>query len=494
VSLTVTKADIERAIARNLGYTSGALPATEQGRVDDAINMGLREFYMPRRVAPDQPFHVWSFLLKPLSLATVAGESTIDLPADFSLLHRGLTYSADSGHGPMALVPEDEIRALQSRDGASGVPRYASVRYKTSSTYELVLYPTPDKEYTISGRYRFEPGSLSLSSSTPLGGVLHAETILLACLVGSDMVVNPELGESKYEQRFQQLLSASVEQDKALMANMEADSWPLEFEAGDSLNVTKGYLKALIGKFLGYGGNPNAWSHTEESQAAESLRAGLRRFYDPSILPGERYKHHWSFLKPVLYIDLVGAQQEYSLPEDFAILDGPLSYAPGTAVLYDPIHLVGEERIRDLSQTGSTAARPMYYAIRVGQDADVNTSYKMVFWPIPDQEYTVTGRYRINPFNMADDARLPLGGQPHAQTIIEACLASAEISQGGEGIHNKKFLECLASSISHDRQVNSPDTVGYDYDNSHRRYGYKGRFGNWHDLDENIVTHNGIRY
>jgi hypothetical protein len=42
----------------------------------------------------------------------------------------------------------------------------------------------------------------------------------------------------------------------------------------------------------------------------------------------------------------------------------------------------------------------------------------------------------------------PLGGVVHGETILEACLAAAEATLvDAEGVHSKRFMECLASSI-----------------------------------------------
>jgi hypothetical protein len=130
----------------------------------------------------------------------------------------------------------------------------------------------------------------------------------------------------------------------------------------------------------------------------------------------------------------------------------------------------------------------------VKQPSDAGTRYEIKFWPTPDEAYTLYYRYQINPESLPDDAAIPHGGSAHAQTVIEAVLAAGEERLGKLGVHSKKFYECLVSSVSHDRQQTSPETLGYNRDKSDTPSIYNGALPDWHGCDENIVLYNGNSY
>ena len=496
MSLAITRDEIYRALARNLGWDASNLTATQSQTLADAVRRGLSDFYMPRRVAEGQPPHVWSFLQRDFSVNTTQDVNTVALPADFSQLTDGLSHAPGSGLPPVALVSEMDIRNLRGAKNETGPPRYAAViggGSASSTSYSLTLYPTPYSVYALSGRYRFEPDDLSGGSSTPLGGALHSETIITACLVASDKLINPELGESKYETRYQQLLMASMEQDASLQAPVGGVVWPTDFPEGERLEITKSYLASIVGNALGFPAESSIWTHQQKSIATEVIRSGLRRFQSPALVAGP-VQHQWSFLRPISRMDLTAGTYQYTLPADFAMLRGPMTYAPGTYTLYPDIELVGEEKVRQMLQFTDLTSRPTMAAV-VSQ-APGQTGHRKELWvyPKPDADYEILIRYSVNMIEMEDDDALPVGGPPHSQTLIEACLAAAEAYSGKAGLHTKLFMECLAASISHDQQLAAADTYGVNWDRSDRRRGGDKWWRDFHEYDNNIVTYNGNVY
>ena len=491
--LTVTYDEIKRAITRSLGYQSGTLPSNEQTILEDSIREGLRKFYQPAAVAEDEQPHVWSFLRAPLDLTTVPGEYAVELPEDFSQLMEGLTFSAGSALPPLTTVSERDIRAMRASKDESGTPKYAAVsHYRASrSRYELLLYPTPDEAYSLHGEYRFEPDDISSTDKYPLGGALHSATIMTACLVAADEAINPEAGPSKYQAKFEQLLAASVQQDRALQTPAGDALWPVTFPDGDALTVTKRQLQAIVARALQFPPDSGAWTHAQRSTVTEVIRTGLRNFYSPPILPQEANQHQWSFLRPVRRLELVAGEYDYQLPPDFAGLRGPLSYVPGTAVLYPDIEVTGEERLRTfLQRTNMITSRPLLAAVYPDQVSDAGQRWRMLVYPVPDQDYSIQLRYSTNPWGLADDEALPIGDQAHVQTVIESCLAAAEGYGGQPGLHMQLFMERLRASVSFDRQISAPDTHGYNGDGRGPRR-HASPWDDWHDLDTNIVEYLG---
>lgn len=78
----------------------------------------------------------------------------------------------------------------------------------------------------------------------------------------------------------------------------------IEIPAGTTTNsvltITYDDLRREIGRFLGYGRDPSEWagSSDEAIDVDDILKAGIRRVITPSPLPGEKYAHEWSFLRP----------------------------------------------------------------------------------------------------------------------------------------------------------------------------------------------------
>lgn len=488
MSLSIIYEDIQRAIARNLGWDRNLLTSDELQSINDAIATGLREFYSGRSGGDDPP-HNWSFLMTNLAVSTTAAQAYVSLPSDFSLLPEGLSYGAGVNLPPISLISDQQLRALQSKTAAIGAPKYASVRASSKTgptTYQLSLWPTPDAIYSLSGRYRFEPAKITIGGY-PLGGSLHAEAIMTACLVASDKIQNPEIGESKYEARYRELIKAAVGLDKRLQEPTDANGpYPLEFETNASLSTTKRTLQAIVGGALKIGGDPQTWSSSNRAKVAEIVRSGMRSFYYPEILPGEREAYRWSFLFKQYTLTLASGDYLYDMPSDFSALLGTIHFSVGEDSWLSGIEKTTPERIMaGLSMSEAPASRPSLYAIRAKQDG---ITYEMMFYPVPSQDYSVTYRYVTNPLAMESDASLPLGEASHAQTLIEMVLAAAEISEVGKpGAHSAKAIACLRSSISRDRQLCAPDTIGYSWDRSIYRGGDIYDVNGWHKWDEHIT-------
>lgn len=244
------------------------------------------------------------------------------------------------------------------------------------------------------------------------------------------------------------------------------------------------YLLREVGSVLGYGRHPDSWTPEKRSIADGIVQRGVRGFYVPTVLPNEKYAHEWSFLRPVRPLVTVANQYIYDLPADFAMLDGPITYAPDQAVLYQPIEVVAEYVVRTRQQETTWTGRPTMAAL-------VSTNepgrFQIHFWVTPDGAYTLYYRSRVNPRDLSDANPTPHGGMVHAQTILEACLLEAELEKGVKDSPRKgRFLERLQASVSHDRRLHSPPSIrgnveGYGVDS-------------YHELDANVIKYNGVEY
>lgn len=256
--------------------------------------------------------------------------------------------------------------------------------------------------------------------------------------------------------------------------------------AESTLSLTRDELLRAIGRYLGMDPTPGNWSASEVVTGNDILGIGLRQFYSPPILPNERSAHSWSFLRPTLTLGLVANQGEYDLPDLFGGFVERLYFTSGDTV-GQPITITGVGEILHLRQgDGVTALTgfPQKAAVdQIPSDGTLGQRFSLMFWPVPDSNYTVAGPYYINPYLVTSSLTYPLGGQPHAETLRESCLAAAELEVNGErGNHMAKFLERLAASVSIDRRM-GPKTFGYNGDPSMAR----GKF----DRRE-LVNNNGL--
>jgi len=249
----------------------------------------------------------------------------------------------------------------------------------------------------------------------------------------------------------------------------------------------------VVGRELGYGPHPGLWTRSQIEEVKLCLEQGLRKFYAPTILPGESYSHEWTFLRPLGQLTMESGKYQYDLPPEFAMISGPFTFAPDQNVLHWPIEIQGEEQLRYQRQWSESAGRPALAAIIPKHpDHGTEVGWSVTFWPTPDDDYTVHYRYSINPAGLNDDATLPIGGQFHAQTVLKACLTAAEEMKGiRDGLHSRAFLECLRASVGHDRKLNAPEYLGDGGDGSRRRGAFGGRFGDRYDCDESPVTYTG---
>jgi len=313
-----------------------------------------------------------------------------------------------------------------------------------------------------------------------------------------------------------------------------------EFEAtapsdDADLTVTYALLRREIGRFLGYGREPTDWEdNSEEAVDVEDfLKSGLRRVLTPPPIPGEKYAHEWSFLRPsdtfstvapyttgtVEIVDGVVAisggtwpswatqgtltiasgsyavatrtdgseivlddtsvdadagttfslgRTVYDMPDDFAAMEGRLTYRIGQSLLQTVVDRVSIQQIlHELTYTHS-AGYPRRFALRVKAiDMTEETKYEMILCPTPDGVYTFDYRYRIAIPSLDDSNTTPPGGDAHGELYVEACLAAAEQKLHDRGdLHTQRFMECLVASVSHDRQVSCPETLGRYRDRS----------------------------
>lgn len=254
-------------------------------------------------------------------------------------------------------------------------------------------------------------------------------------------------------------------------------TWPVESLVYGSYQ----YLMREVGGALEYGHDLAAWTHEQTGIVDSIVQRGVKAFYTPAVLPGDKYAHEWSFLRPVSSVVTVAGQYSYNLPADFAMLDGPMVFAPGDSALCQPIEYVAAYQVRVRLGDGLLTGRPEVVAIEPKLlDGLAGTRYIMLLFPVPDGAYPINYRCRLHPRPLSDANPMPFGGDAHYETILLSCLALAKPDKANE------FLVRLKASVSHDRRFASPPQMGYNADPSNDL-----AFPDLHDWDRNLVTYKG---
>lgn len=235
-----------------------------------------------------------------------------------------------------------------------------------------------------------------------------------------------------------------------------------------SLSLKLSDLEAEVGLFLGYGRGEDfddtPWSDHQAAAIASCVRSGLRQFYFPPPLQGA--VHEWSFLKPTATLTLASGDTTVDLPDDFGGLEGPLAVFAEDATRPWIVPVTG--LVRQVTGDGTETGYPKYAEIEPlkGTGSQRSSRYRLAFWPTADEDYTIKLKYSILPEALTGDRPYAYGGAPHAETILESCLAIAEERLDDmQGVHKAKFAERLLASLHQDRKAR-PQALGYNADRS----------------------------
>lgn len=257
-----------------------------------------------------------------------------------------------------------------------------------------------------------------------------------------------------------------------------------------SLNAQFTDLQGDIGHYLGYGrgegnGDP-AWDSVQAADVARCVKGGMRKFYYCG--------YTWSFLKQKATLTLTEDVSTVSLPDDYGGYDGAVTVlSSGSSVQPWKIEWRSEPGIRELySMNPSAAGAPGFVAEQRITYPSANNSgrWQLVFFPIPDQAYTVELLYNLNPNYLSGQLPYAYGGQEHAETLLESCLQVAEIIKDDitDGPHAREFARLLEVSKEIDRRK-KPQGLGYNDDNSDRR-----EWGTRRHWQYPAMTYNGSSY
>ena len=197
-------------IGRYLFGTRNTYSHDETRDIDDCINDGLDRVYAA---------HDWSFFRPEVPIITVDGQAEYDLPLGYDSIQNELHYGLgeDTFYPPVQERSDSQIRTWQQRDDYENRPLYFSVRAAEfdptiGSRKKLILYPTPDDEYTLYAQMTLRQVPIDSVNQYPIGGELLSAVITQACLAAAEH--NLDDGEGIHEKRFLELLPMAIRADQ----------------------------------------------------------------------------------------------------------------------------------------------------------------------------------------------------------------------------------------------------------------------------------------
>lgn len=244
--------------------------------------------------------------------------------------------------------------------------------------------------------------------------------------------------------------------------------------AEPTLSIQFSELQARVGSFMGWGRgaayNDPAFTNDQQFQIDGIVGSGLRNFYYPSSVDGQPSSYDWSFLHPTATALLPVAAQTVTLPDDFGGFEDKINLLTTTATAQPwDIQWRNEGLIRQMYAETPQMSGPPMYACQTPLKGTTGTQgqrWILLIFPAADQIYTLQFQYWINPDYLSGAFPFAYGGTQHSETILESCLAVAEVRlDDAMSVHTAKFKERLQASISVDRR-NKPQKIGYNRDRS----------------------------
>ena len=243
--LSVGAPELRQEIGYFLGYGRGSIVSWSTAQLTEiniVLNAGIRRAYYPAAVDGSTVGYEWSFLRPFTTLSVVDGTSDYDLPDDFGRFIDVLHYAEEEYLSPVVIISASDILRRRSSIGQIGSPQFGATRWKSSTgttgqRQELLLYPEPDEDKTMSYQYEAYSDALSDTYPYPLGGMKMSELYIESCLAIAEQRINDTPGV--HTQAFGLLLIDAIARDRrqgaknfGQMGNAETPG--REFRRGDT--------------------------------------------------------------------------------------------------------------------------------------------------------------------------------------------------------------------------------------------------------------------
>jgi len=224
--------------------------------------------------------------------------------------------------------------------------------------------------------------------------------------------------------------------------------------AEPGLSLAKTDLDALIGFSLGYGRTSGNWGTSEQADIDDARDMGLARFYD---------EHDWFFMSPTTTLDTTADDYDQDLPDGFGWLVETFYYAADIG--YSPLVVTSPGEIRRRIAASSSSGVMTHCAINPkSTTGSSGQRWEVLFYPPPDDAYTLTYRYRMNRDALSTSYPYPAGGTCYRNAILYACLAAGDSLIKNQVGQNEEMYQVFLSQCRRMNARQSPINLGYNGD------------------------------
>ena len=234
-----------------------------------------------------------------------------------------------------------------------------------------------------------------------------------------------------------------------------------------TLSISRAEILQAVGAYLFAGEGPNlgernqyVWNREQLAQVNRVINRGQRQFYGA---------YPWSFLRLRLSLSITSGTADYTLPDAFGgIYDPYLSFTVDDGRIF-PVYETSVAQLLSYRQNATRllAWQEMYYAKEAkSPTGTTGQRFQLLLYPAPAADGTLTGSYYASPDACTDSLPYPLGGFPHAESLLASCMASAELEKFGHpGPQKQIYIEALQRSVDHEKRT-GPKHFGYNGDGS----------------------------
>lgn len=255
-----------------------------------------------------------------------------------------------------------------------------------------------------------------------------------------------------------------------------------------SLSAAFTTLKSDVGDWLGYGRDEDDWDGEQAEDVEHAIKGGMRKLYYCG--------YDWSFLRPVASLTLLQGHSTVECPDDFGQPSGRIVVSVSGATFSGELDFgpIGDVYSKFALAPDTTGA-PICACVEPIKGTSLTDSqrWRVYVYPAADQDYTLQFPMTINPDYLSGAKPYAYGGPQHAETLLAACRATAELdfNNVAQGPQFVEFMRLLQASKDIDGRQ-KPTVLGYNRDMSTRR---RGRYWDRRDLyGLTNVTFNGTSY
>lgn len=172
-------------------------------------------------------------------------------------------------------------------------------------------------------------------------------------------------------------------------------------------------------------------------------------------------ERRWTFLFIQTTLSVTADAETTALPSTLGSIEGNFYYAESQPRLF--ARQVPYDTIRKLiAARNGYSNEPMVFALEaITFTAATGMRHQVRWWPVPNENETLTYQYEVRHPDMTSDAEFPIGGLVHSPAIMASCLRVAEWRKDRiRGPMHEDYERELAKSIKRDSEMN-PVNYGY---------------------------------